>query len=448
MRDSASFRDRSGHIFYEGLDVFRTIDFSYKNNYEILMGSGLYQLLTSKGLLIAHTEIPNITPNYKVIKPYKIDFISYPYEWTFEQLRDAALLTLEIQLLSLKYGMCLKDASAYNIQFINGRPIFIDTLSFEKYEMGHTWVAFGQFTKHFLGPLVLMKYTSNEMGKLLKNYIDGIPVNIVSQLLPLSSYFNINVLLSIHLQAKYIKRTELNSKKISQPSISIKRLENMLNQLIQYISGMKKNTKSHWSNYYETNTYLESEEESKKNIIENAIQIFQPTTVWDLGCNTGAYSVLASENGSNVIAFDADHDSVASLYQYANKKNKKILPLLMDFANPSSSIGWSEKERKSLLERGPADMVLALALVHHLRFTAGIPLDEIAKWLSRVTSKWLIIEFVPKEDSQTMRLLQNRSDIFFDYTIKNFEKIFNSQFKLFSKNLITTTGRVIYTYEK
>ncbi len=448
MRDSASFRDKSGSVFYEGDSVFRSINYSYKEHYELLLSSGLYECLTSNGSLLSHIEVEHTDEFYKVIKPEKIGFISYPYEWSFNELKDAAILTLDIQLQSLKFGMSLKDASAYNIQFRKGKPVFIDTLSFEKYEENSAWKAFGQFTKHFLGPLVLMKYTSNELNKILKNYIDGVPVDILSKLLPIRSYFNINVLLSIHLQARYIKRAEKNASLIQQPNISIKRLEAMLLQLKQFIEGLNPKKASHWFDYYDTNTYLQNEDLQKKQLIELAINEYKPENVWDLGCNTGVYSILAAKANANVMAIDSDHDSVNGLYDFVNKNQLNILPLVMDFSNPSPSLGWAENERKSFSNRGPSEMVLALALIHHLRITAGIPFIEIAKWLNTLVAKVLVIEYIPKTDSQVSRLLLNREDVFDDYTLQEFENIFSSFFKLVSKELITKSGRLIFIYEK
>jgi hypothetical protein len=447
VRDSASFRDLSGHIFYKGDSIFRGINYSFKENYDFLINSGLYQQLIQHELLIPHAEVNENDAFYKTIQPQKIEFISYPYEWTFGQWKDAALLTLDVQILSLNNGMSLKDASSFNVQFNNGRAVFIDTLSFEKYVDNIPWKAFGQFTKHFLGPLVLMNYTTNEMGKFFKNYIDGIPVEIVSKLLPLRSYFNINVLLSIHLQARYVKNAKDNLKVI-HPNLSLKSLLNMLTMIRQFILGMKPIKSSYWINYYESNSYLKLEDSQKKQLVEQTMQKFNPETVWDLGCNTGAYSLIASANNASVIAFDSDHDSVENLYKYVNINKLNVLPLVMDFSNPSSAIGWAECERKSLSKRGPAEMVLALALIHHLRITEGIPLQEIALWLINIVSKALVIEFIPKNDPQVKRLLLNREDVFEDYSINEFEKIFSNLFRLISKDLITETGRVIFIYEK
>lgn len=448
MRDSASFRDKSGSVFYEGDSVFRSINYSYKEHYDLLLSSGLYERLTSNGSLLSHVEVEHHDEYYKVIKPEKIGFISYPYEWTFNELKDAAILTLDIQLQSLKFGMSLKDASAYNIQFSKGKPVFIDTLSFEKYEVNSVWKAFGQFTKHFLGPLVLMKYTSNELNRILKNYIDGVPVEILSKLLPIRSYFNINVLLSIHLQAKYIKRAENNDSSIQQPNISTKRLEAMLLQLKQFIEGLNPKKASHWFDYYDTNTYLQNEDLQKKQLVKLAINKYKPKNVWDLGSNTGVYSILAAKANANVMAIDSDHDSVNGLYDFVKKNQLNILPLVMDFSNPSPGIGWAENERKSFSNRGPSEMVLALALIHHLRITAGIPFVEIAKWLNNLVAKVLVVEYIPKTDSQVSRLLLNREDVFDDYTLQEFENIFSSFFKLVSKEVITKSGRLIFIYEK
>ena len=178
----SSFRDPSGFLFYRDGELYRQINASYKEDYDRFVRSGLYEKLVSGKLLVTHEEI-NISAEkpetvYKIIKPEKIPFISYPFEWSFSQLKEAALLTLEIEKIALNYGMTLKDANAYNIQFLRGRPIFIDTLSFEKYEEGKPWIAYHQFCKHFLSPISLMKYTDIRLGQLNRIFIDGIPLDL------------------------------------------------------------------------------------------------------------------------------------------------------------------------------------------------------------------------------------------------------------------------------
>ena len=204
-KHKSSYRDPSGFIFTKDNIIFRAINNIYKENYIYFMESGLYKELCSKNYIIPHEEteeLNNIISDeniFKIIKPKKIPFITYPYEWCFSQLKDAAILTLKIQKIALKYNMILKDASAYNIQFLDGKPIFIDTLSFEMYNGDSTWIAFNQFTKHFIVPLILMSYKDIRLNQLLISNIDGIPVDLANNILPISSKLNPFVFMNIKM---------------------------------------------------------------------------------------------------------------------------------------------------------------------------------------------------------------------------------------------------------
>lgn len=178
-RDPASFRDPSGYVLWHEGQVLRVVSPTYAPDYDALVASGLLEALWSKGWLVAHTEepgpIPGVEGAHRVLRPRRVPFLSYPYEWCFGQLQDAALLTLAIQKEALQRGLTLKDAAATNVQFVDGRPLFIDTLSFERLEPGRPWAAYRQFCQHFLALLVLMSTVDARLGHLLAEYVDGIP---------------------------------------------------------------------------------------------------------------------------------------------------------------------------------------------------------------------------------------------------------------------------------
>ncbi|MBM4387252.1 MAG: SAM-dependent methyltransferase, partial [Deltaproteobacteria bacterium] len=209
-RHTASFRDPSGFVFSKDGIICRRINRSYKDNYDFLIGSGLYDRLAGDGLLVAHKEVENVDAEsgeaYKIIEPDPIPFISYPYEWCFSQLKHAALLTLKIQRLSMDAGMTLKDCSAYNVQFRRGKPVLIDTLSFERYRDGKPWVGYSQFCRHFLAPLALMSKKDVRLGNLLRIFIDGIPLDFAGGLLPWSTFLSFSILSHVHMQARARKR--------------------------------------------------------------------------------------------------------------------------------------------------------------------------------------------------------------------------------------------------
>ena len=453
MRNSSfhpsSFRDPSGFIFYSDNIVYRQINMIYKEDYEYFIKSGLYDTLVNANLLIPHQEVEDkfiiIDNMYKVIKPEPIPFISYPYEWCFSQLKDAALTTLKIQKKAIDYGMSLKDCSAYNIQFRNGVPIFIDTLSFEKLVEIKPWVGYRQFCQHFLAPLALMSYRDIRLNQLLRIYIDGIPLDLASKLLPISSYFSISLLTHIHLHAKsqkYFSNKELNKNSLK---ISHKSLLGILDSLETVINRLNWKTKeSEWANYYDNTNYSLESFQQKKIIIAEFLENINPKNVFDLGANIGLFSRISNDMDIFTVSCDIDPCAVEKNYKECIKRNDKhILPLLIDITNPSPAIGWQNNERTSFLTRGSVDTVIALALIHHLAIGNNIPLSSISNFFKTICNK-LIIEFVPKNDSQVQRLLVSRCDIFVDYTKDIFENEFKKYFIINRCVKIKGSERVLY----
>jgi hypothetical protein len=448
-----SFRDPSGFLFVRDGILYRQINSAYSDDYDFFIQFGLYETLISKKLLIPHedVELPPEDPDnaFKVIRPLQIPFVSYPYEWSFSQLKHAALLTLEIQKISLEYGMTLKDASAYNVQFFKGKPIFIDTLSFECYESGKPWTGYRQFCQHFLAPLALMHYTDIHLGQLLRIYIDGIPLGLTSKLLPKKTWLNLGIMMHIHTHAKSEKKysdmhTPVNFRMVSKNGL-LGLLDN-LTSTIEKIQWQPEGTE--WAEYYLDTNYSNEAFEHKKEIITRLLALANPTTVWDMGANNGLFSRLASNNKILTIAFDIDPACVELNYRDILKNGEQdLLPLLLDLTNPSAGIGWGNAERDSLIDRGPADTVLALALIHHLAISNNVPLYRIAEFFSRIGNS-IIIEFVPKNDSQVQKLLMNREDIFDEYTEDCFEKSFEHFFSLEQKSPLKGSKRIVYLYKK
>ncbi|MBW1649284.1 MAG: SAM-dependent methyltransferase [Deltaproteobacteria bacterium] len=449
----SSFRDPSGFLFFRNGSLYRQVNTIYKKNYDCLIDSGLYKALIDAELLIPHQEV-NINyaisdKVYKIIKPELIPFISYPYEWCFSQLKNAALTTLKIQKTALNFGMSLKDCSAYNIQFKKSCPIFIDTLSFEKYNEGQLWVAYRQFCQHFLAPLALMSYKDIRLNQLLRIYIDGVPLDLTSSLLPNRSRFRFSILSHIHLHAKsqkYFsnKSVTVNSRKISRSSFI--GIVNSLEAAVRKLKWQPKGTE--WADYYQDTNYTSEALRHKKQIITEFLDVVKPKNVWDLGANTGIFSRIASNRGIQTISFDIDPAAVEKNYLDCLKKNEiNILPLLLDLTNPSSCIGWENQERVSLLERGPSDTAFALALIHHLAISNNLPLSKISNFFKK-NCNYLIIEFVPKSDTQVQRLLSGRKDIFPDYTQDSFENEFGQYFEIKNSMKIKDTDRILYLMQR
>ena len=448
----ASFRDPCGEIFTSEGTIYRRIDTRYKDTYDRLLSSGLYKHLTETGSLISHTETNGLgtdTSNtYKVIEPEPIKFISYPYEWCFSQLKKAALLTLEIQMTALKYKMCLKDASAYNIQFKHSEPVLIDTLSFDIYEEGSPWIAYRQFCQHFFAPLAMMSYGMTWANQLFTVYLDGIPLELASSVLPLRSHAKLSALLHIHAHSKSQRTFSKRRTGPVKGKMGLSSLLGLLDDLKSAIEKLRWEPKgTEWADYYGETNYTSSAFSNKINLVAGYLGKIAPGTVWDLGANTGEFSRIASGMGIHTVSADIDPAAVEINYLKCLKdSDKDLLPLLMDLTNPSPAIGWENRERTSFLDRGPADAVLALALVHHLAISNNLPLDRIALFFAK-HCRHLIIEFIPKHDSQAQKLLSGREDIFGSYSKKDFEKEFAKMFNTLDSRPVEGSDRILYLME-
>jgi len=455
-QSGASFRDPSGFLFSSDGVLFRQINDSYSAHYRLLLASGLYDKLTRSGLLIPHRE-SDVAPAdpelaFRVIQPDSIAFISYPYEWSFSQLKDAALATLRIQTRALGAGMTLKDASAYNIQFHHGQPTLIDTLSFEAYNDGAPWVAYRQFCQHFLAPLALMAYTDVRLSQLLRVYMDGVPLDLAARLLPVRTRFDFGLLTHIHLHAQAQRKyggTAVQPSSMPAARLSKEALLGLVHSLQAAVQKLQwKPGGTEWADYYSCTNYSSSALAHKQELVSSWVSRAQPERVWDLGANDGTFSRLASQQGIFTVAFDIDPAAVEKNYhQTKSSREQNLLPLVMDLANPSPALGWHGRERESLLQRGPADMVFALALLHHLAISNNTPLLQLAAFFHDL-GQWLVIEFVPKSDSQAARLLRSRIDIFGQYTREEFERIFQTTFILHERAQIRESQRFLYLMQR
>lgn len=449
--DAASFRDPSGFVFRHKGELYRAIAPAYFEHFELLMQSGLFQKLIEKNLLINHEEVSFRLPDeftpFKVIKPHLIPFISYPYEWCFSQLKEAALLTLKVQKEALKHGMILKDASAFNIQFIGPNPVFIDTLSFEKYKEGEPWKAYGQFCRHFFAPLSLMSYRGYELSQFLTTNIDGIPLGLASSLLPLrAKLMNSGVALHVAIHGRMEKKYSSGGSYGKIPSVTLSRskLLSMIEHLENCIVHFElKPQKTRWNEYVIQDSYTKEAAEKKEKIVLEWLQKTKPSVVWDMGCNTGKFSQIAAANSNYVVAMDADAYCVEYLYKELKRGIKNVLPLVINFSNPSPASGWANKERKTISMRGRADVVLALALVHHLHIGNNVPFHKISDYFSEL-GKILIIEFIPNEDKHIKQMLLQKETVFQEYTEENFRSAFEKNYFIRERCRLPDSGRVLY----
>ena len=458
LQDPGSFRDPSGFIFRRDGIVLRQVNRSFAREWDDLGGSGLLDTLQAKGLLVPHETAPldaALRPKlaHAVIRPEQLDFVSYPYEWSFGQLRDAALLTLEAQTVAAEAGFTLRDATAYNVQFQRGRPLLIDTLSFERAEPGAAWLAYRQFCEHFLPPLALMARRDVRCGLMLREFVDGIPLDLVAKLLPGRTKLNPGLLSHVHLharaQTRYADSAEAGAKAASRRTMSPLRQRALIDSLRRTVEGLRwEPSGTEWADYAENTSYGEDAARRKDELVGEFLRATPGERVWDLGANTGRFSRIAADLGRRVVAWDVDPAATERHYRRLRTDGTTtILPLVLDLANPSPGLGWANAERRSLEDRADPDVVLALALVHHLAISRNVPLERLADFFAGL-APGLIVEFVPKDDPMGQKLLATREDVFPGYTLDGFRSAFGRRFEIAEEAPIGDSPRVLFRMQR
>jgi SAM-dependent methyltransferase len=450
-REPGSYRDPSGFVFRRDGVLYRQVNQAFADDWAAFDSSGLHAALLAKGILIpdqpAAIDLAAEAGAAAVIRPEEIGFISYPFEWSFSQLKDAALLTLAAQALAAEHGMTLRDASAYNVQFLRGQPIMIDTLSFERAAPDEPWKPYRQFCEHFLAPLALMAHRDGRLGLLLRTYVDGIPLDLASGLLPRSTRWSPGLAAHLHLHAR-AQRQHADEGREAAPkavTMSASRRLALLDHLRRTVEGLRLPARgTEWADYADQTSYSSAGTASKEAVVREMLVAVGGKRAWDVGANTGRYSAIAAQAGYEVVALDSDWAAVERHHLALREAGeRRILPLLADLADPSPAIGWANRERSSLLERANADAVVALALVHHLAIGRNVPLQMVSDLMARLGPN-LIIEFVPKGDPMVRRLLATREDIFPDYTVDGFRAAFAGRFAIVEEKPVEDSTRVIF----
>jgi len=449
----ASFRDPRGFVFTRDGILYRQISHGHAPDYDRLISSGLYQELIDAGSLIAHQEVASelalSSDAYKVIRPERVPFVSYPYEWGFAQLRDAALLTLAVQSAAMTRDMTLRDATAFNVTFHHGRPVMLDTTSLGILEEGQPWVAYRQFCQHFVAPLALMTYRDVRLGQLGRVYLDGIPLDLTRDLLPSRTRTKAGLTMHVRMHAGSQERHEDDARQTERKAFSRRSFDGLIDSLRRTVESMSEpKGKSTWRRYYdETDHYSDAASAKKEELVERWIAETDPSIVWDLGANTGRFSRIATAKGIDTVAIDSDPFCIDQAYEDARRAgDEHLTPIVSDLTNPSPGLGWENRERSSLDERGPADLALALAVIHHLAIANNVPLPLIVDQLAR-SGRAVIVEFVPKTDPKVQRLLRDREDIFGDYSEAAFEESAEERFAISRREAVADSGRTLYLLE-
>lgn len=430
-------------------------------DYEFVRDSKLIDRLSAEGLVLSAMEVDRdrlgaagATARYLLEHPL-LRFISYPYEWPFPALKAAALLHLDVQLAALDAGVSLSDASAYNVQFVGARPVFIDHLSFRRYREGELWAGYRQFCEQFLNPLLLRGILGIPHNAWYRGTQEGIATGEINQLIPLHRKLSWNMLSSVVVQASLEKSArradstfDTGSLRRAQfPRQSYRALLQRLRRWIERLEPADTGA-TIWRDYAATHSYSSDEVEAKKAFVASMAAAVKPGMLWDLGCNSGDYSKAALGAGAAyAVGFDFDQGALEAAFARAGEEKLSFLPLVLDAANPSPSQGWAEGERKGFAARASADAILALAFVHHLAIGRNVPLDRLIDWLIGLAPAG-IIEFVPKSDPMVKRMLRLRDDIFDDYSDEHFMAAVTARARIVQSAIVSAGGRRLVWFDR
>jgi SAM-dependent methyltransferase len=451
--EPGSFRDPESRIFYEGDAVYRALSPDGLSDFEALQASGLLD----DGRVVGTQRVENVAAlkdllvhePAAVLRHERIPFVSYPYEWTFSMLKDAALLQLDLLLASLEHDIVLKDATPYNVQFKGSRPVFVDVGSFERLREGEPWVGYRQFCMLYLYPLLLQSAKGVAFQPWLRGAIDGITPAQMRALMSFRDRFRrgvfTNVFLHAKLEARYADRpgqVKQEVKRVFKKELFVANVRKM-RKLVERLGWNP--PEGVWTAYGERNTYTDDDARRKDEFVRAVATSRQWRLVWDIGANNGRYSRIAAEGAKTVVAVDADQGPVELLYRDLKAEgDERILTLAMNLADPSPGLGWRGFERRSLPDRGKPDLVLALALVHHMAIGANVPVREFIDWLASLGSA-LVIEFPTREDPMVKKLLApKREGLHPDYELGFFERCLNDAFEVERSERLESGTRVLY----
>jgi ribosomal protein L11 methylase PrmA len=458
--EPGSFRDPAGRVYRVAGRILRTVTERAATDYEFLQGKGILARLRDEGWILPTEEVDTAVLGEAgrsarhVLEHPCLPFVSYPYEWPFGALQAAAVHHLDLHLRALDEGATLSDASAYNVQFRGGRPVFIDLLSLRRYREGEMWLGHRQFCEQFLNPLLLRAYLGIPHNAWYRGNLEGIPTDDLSRLLPhrrkLSWRTLLHVVLPARLQARAAEAQGGDAGAAAQRSLPLPAFRAMLGQLRRWIAGLRPMgaERTVWGDYGDTHTYAAAEEQAKRRFVAEFVERTRPALMWDLGCNTGAYSALALGAGAGtVIGFDFDQGALDAAFARARDGRLDFLPLFLDAANPSPDQGWDGRERQGFQRRASADALLALAFGHHLAIGRNVPLDQVVAWLTGLAPQG-VIEFVQKADPTVRRMLSLREDIFEGYGEEAFAAALGQRARIVRAETVSAAGRRLYWYDR
>jgi len=459
-RVEASFRDPEGYVFIREGRVYRAIAPELAARLRRAEEIGLLGRLVAREWVVGSRFVrePQLlsilereNPGWHHFAEHDpLPLITYPYEWSVSMLADAAVLTLDLQIELAQAGFSLKDATPFNVQFVGTRPIFIDLGSLDVPSRFDVWYALGQFQRLFLYPLLLARYTHWDLRSYFLSNLNGRDPLFMVRAMGRLGRWRPALLLDVTLPWLLTEYSQSKPRALQSPGsrISINRepmlwnLRRLRRKVLRLAGGYR--PQGVWTDYTRTCSYTDRAEDAKREFVRSVLTHEKPNWVLDLGCNTGTYSELAAELGSRVIAADQDHDAIEMLYRRLRNTGCAIWPVVLDITNPSPGIGLNNRERQPFLERARADYVLALALIHHLIVTGNLSLDRIEQLLFDISSRGIIVEFVPPADPMFRKLTQFRSDSFEHITLSAFRRTFSQRFSIVREFPVPDSERMLF----
>jgi ribosomal protein L11 methylase PrmA len=453
----ASYKDPAGYIFLHENRVYRVVTSFGAEDFYATRAHPVFERLIAEGILLPEHRLSLEAPfqgmipdAVELLEHPKIPLITYPYEWTFSGLKDAALLHLKIQQDLLANNMCLSDASAYNIQFQGAKPIFIDHLSFKIYQEGEYWLAHQQFCEQFLNPLLLSAYCQIDFQPLYRGTMGGISSKILRKALPWYRW-SFNTLCHVILPDYWeSKPKKLAIDLTSQRPFHRTAYRQLLTGLAHWIErlNLPHAKKTCWANYAKENTYQEMAKQQKIGFIQSFVQETGCKHILDLGCNSGDYAIAALAAGAtSAIGIDSDIGALEQAYQRAKKDKLNFLPLYGNCADPSPAQGFLGKERESFQERVQVDAVFSLALIHHLAFKNNLSIKQIIDYLLSLAPLG-VVEFIPKTDPMVQLMLSLRQDHYTHYSYNNFIDYLSQKATIIKIETISQSDRILIGYQQ
>lgn len=459
--EPGSFRDRDSRVVITDDAIYRALSPEGAADWSALAASPLLEQITSSGQLIGTREVDasvlgegaELLPSGidKVLEHDRVPFVSYPYEWTFSMLQDAAKLQLDLGIAAIDQGLQLKDATPYNVQFLGSKPVFIDVGSFETLHEGEPWVGYRQFCMLYLYPLLFQAHKDLPFHPWMRGSIDGIqPIDAI-KVFSLRDRLRKGVFLHTSLHARLDRRANKSGPGSAEANkttreVKPKAVQAQLQSMRRLVDKLRwKAGETSWSGYRQSNTYSDDDDRRKQAFVAEVAAEKSPKLTWDMGCNDGAYSRIAAESSDRVVAFDFDHATVEALYRSLKEEgNTKILPLVSNLADPSPGLGWRGLERKPLVDRGAPDLMLALALIHHVSISANIPVADFLQW-ARDMGTTLLIEFPKRTDPMVQALLANKHEgANADYEEGNFERELEKRFTVERREELPSGDRILF----